>query len=472
MRILLLVALSLATLACKHLAATTSTPNAPGVNTLHTPDWAKNAVIYEVNIRQFSKEGTFNAFTKDLPRIKDLGADVLWLMPIYPISLQNRKCHEEAKTPCYGSYYAAFDLEAVNPEFGNLADLKNLVNSAHALGMKVILDFVPNHTGWDSKWMREHPEYYKKGPDGKITDPINPDGTKWGWTDVAQLDFDNPQLREAWMKAHEYWMKNTAIDGFREDVAGVVPISFWTELRPRLEKIRPVFMLSENEDKGKAQFDAAFEMNYGWTLHSTIKDVASGKKPASAIYEWTEEYKKRYGTRGWPMNFTQNHDENSWNGTERESFGDGGDCFTALCFTIEGMGLVYNGQEASLNKRLLFFNKDEIDWTGKSRAAFFKTLTTLKHSNHALWNGKNGGIVQKIPTSDDAKVYAFTREKEGDKVLCIFNLSKQPAGITWESTATDGKWRNVFANGSTYVTLKKGERKTLQPYEYVVYSNK
>ncbi|MEO6038109.1 MAG: alpha-glucosidase C-terminal domain-containing protein, partial [Saprospiraceae bacterium] len=220
------------------------------------------------------------------------------------------------------------------------------------------------------------------------------------------------------------------------------------------------------------QFDAAFEMNYGWTLHGTIKDVASGKKPASAVYEWTEEFKKRYGTRGWQMNFTQNHDENSWNGTERESFGDGGDCFTALCFMIEGMGLIYNGQEASLNKRLLFFNKDEIDWTGKSRAAFFKKLTTLKHLNHALWNGKNGGVIQKITTSDDEKVYAFSREKDGEKVLCIFNLSKQPAGITWESTATDGKWRNAMSDGQTFVTLKKGERKTLQPYEYLIYSSK
>ncbi len=472
MRMILLVALSLAAFGCKQTAATKAIPNATGVNTLHTPDWAKNAVIYEANIRQFSKEGTFNAFSQALPRIKDLGVDIIWLMPIYPISDTNRKCHEDAKTKCYGSYYAVTDYEAVNPEFGTMGDLDHLVSIAHSLGMKVILDFVPNHTGWNSKWMREHPDWYKKGPDGKITDPVGPDGKKYGWSDVAQLDYTNPQLREAWMKAHEFWLKNTAVDGFREDVAGEVPTSFWLELRPRLDKIRPVFMLAENEDKGKEQFDAAFEMNYGWTLHSTIKDIAKGKKPASAVYEWTEEFKKRYGTRGWQMNFTQNHDENSWNGTERESFGDGGDCFTALCFMIEGMGLIYDGQEASLNKRLLFFNKDEIDWTGKSRAPFFKTLTTLKHNNHALWNGQKGGVLQKIITSDDAKVYAFTREKDGDKVVCMFNLSNQPAGFTWQSDATNGKWRNVFGTNQAFTELKKGERKTLQPYEYVIYSSK
>ena len=471
MRILLLVALTLASLACKQTAATKATPGLPGVNTLRTPDWAKNAVIYEANIRQFSKAGTFNAFTQDLPRIKDLGADIIWLMPIYPISDTNRKCHDEATSKCYGSYYAAIDFEAVNPEFGTMADLNRLVNRAHELGMKVILDFVPNHTGWNSKWMREHPEWYKKGPDGKITDPVGPDGKKYGWSDVAQLDYTNPQLREAWMRAHEFWLKNTAVDGFREDVSGEVPTPFWLELRPRLDKIRPVFMLSENEDKGKEHFDAAFEMNYGWGLHNTIKEVASGKKPASAVYEWTEGIKTKYGTRGWQMNFTQNHDENSWNGTEQESFGAGADCFTALCFLIEGTALIYNGQEASLNRRLLFFNKDEIDWTGKSRAAFFKTLTTLKHNNRALWNGPHGGVLQKIPTSDDAKVYAFTREKNGDKVLCLFNLSKQPAGITWQSDASAGKWRNVFGPTQTFVTLKKDERKTLQPYEYVIYSN-
>ena len=458
--------------ACKQTSALSPSSAPVATNTLHTPDWAKNAVIYEVNIRQFSKEGTFNAFTKELPRIHELGVDILWLMPIYPLATTNRKCHDNVTSECFGSHYAAIDFEAVNPRYGTMDDFNRLVSEAHRLNMKVILDFVPNHTGWDAKWMKEHPDWYEKGPDGKITDPINSDGTKWGWTDVAQLDFDNLQLREAWMRAHEFWLKNTAIDGFREDVAGAVPTSYWVELRPRLDKIRPVFMLSENEDKGREHFAACFEMNYGWGLHHTLKDVVKGAKPASAIYEHTEKVKRDFGTRGWQMNFTQNHDENSWNGTERELFGAGADCFTALCFTIEGMGLIYNGQEASLDKRLLFFNKDEIDWSGKSRAAFFRTLTDLKHRNRALWNGRYGGPLQKIPTSDDAHVYAFYREKKGDKALCLFNLSGLPVSVSWTSPLLKGQWRDVFAPGQPLVTVKSGETRQLGAYGWLILSNK
>lgn len=407
-----------------------------------------------------------------MPRIRELGVDVLWLMPIYPLCTTNRKCHDNVQSECFGSHYAPYDFEAVNPRYGTMDDFNRLVARAHELGMKVILDFVPNHTGWDSKWMKEHPDWYEKGPDGKITDPINADGTKWGWTDVAQLDYDNPQMREAWMRAHEFWLKNTAIDGFREDVAGAVPTSYWVELRPRLDRIRPVFMLSENEDKGREHFNACFEMNYGWGLHALIKEVAKGTKPASAIFAHTEDIKKRFGTRGWQMNFTQNHDENSWNGTERELFGAGGDCFTALCFVIEGTGLIYNGQEASLDKRLLFFNKDEIDWSGRARAVFFKTLTGLKHRNRALWNGAHGGAVQKIATSDEAHVYAFYREKGGDKVICLFNLSGNPVEITWNSPVLTGQWRDVFSTDGNRVRLKNGEKRQLGAYQYLIFSNK
>ncbi len=471
-KIFLLAVFALLVISCKNTGVLPAGSTPVAANRLHTPGWAKNAVIYEVNIRQFSKAGTFNAFTQELPRIRDLGVDILWLMPIYPLATTNRKCHEGVTSECFGSHYAPLDFEAVNPRYGTMDDFNRLVARAHELGMKVILDFVPNHTGWDAKWMKEHPEWYEKGPDGKITDPINSDGTKWGWTDVAQLDFDNPELREAWMRAHEFWLKNTAIDGFREDVAGAVPTSFWLELRPRLDKIRPVFMLAENEDKGREQFAACFEMNYGWGLHAVIKEVAKGSKPASAIYLHTEDIKNRFGTRGWQMNFTQNHDENSWNGTERELFGSGGDCYTALCFMIEGMGLIYNGQEASLDKRLLFFNKDEIDWNGKSRAAFFKTLTTLKHRNQALWNGHNGGVLHKIQTSDDAHVYAFYRKKSGDAVVCLFNLSDKPVDITWTDPILQGQWRDVFAPGQPQLTLKSGERRQLGAFGYLILSNK
>ena len=440
------------------------------IQDLKTPDWVKNAVIYEINVRQHSKEGTLNNVTKDLQRIKELGVDIVWLMPIYPLCEKNKKCGDHETTECLGSHYAAADFEAVNPKYGTMDDLRNLVKRGHEVGLKVILDFVPNHTGWDSKWMKEHPEWFAKDKDGNITDPVNEKGEKWGWTDVAQLDHANPKLREAWMQVHEFWIKNADVDGFREDVAGEVPDNYWKELRPRLNKLKPIFMLSEDEGHGKAHFDECFEANYGWGNHGIMKEIYQEKKTADALNAHTEDIKNRFGKRGWQMNFTQNHDENSWNGTEKELFGEGGDCYTALCFTMEGMGLILAGQEMSLNKRLSFFNKDEIDWNGKSRKDFFSTLSNLKHTNKALWNGQNGGELKKIETTDDHKVYAFTREKDGDKVVCVYNMSKEAVKVNLKGDAFVGTFSDVF--GKSSATLTKDMSFDLKAFEYHIFTNK
>ncbi len=437
---------------------------------LLTPDWVKNAVVYQVNIRQFTPEGTFNAFGDHIDRIAALGVDIVWFMPIYPLCETNQKAHEEAETEVLGSHYAVYDFFSVNPRYGKPEDFRLVIKKLHELGIKVILDFVPNHTGWDSRWMLRHPEWFKRDAQGNIMSPVKEEnGESWGWDDVAQLDYSNKRMRENVIQAHEFWMREFDIDGFREDVAGEVPNSFWNELRPRLEKIRPVYMLSEDEVKGEQHFKMCFNTNYGWETSIVLKKIVKGELPASALYDWTEKVKEKFGTRGWQLNYTQNHDENTWNGTEQELFGEGADCYTALTFVIEGMGMIYSGQEMSLDKRLWFFNKDEIDWTGVSRVDFFKTLIDLKHRNKALWNGQSGGLLRKLTTDADDKVYAFIREKDGDTFVGIFNLSDAKVACVLRGSEAVGNYTNAFTNKEQTVTTDMPL--SLKPFEYILLSN-
>ncbi len=437
---------------------------------MKVPTWAKSATIYEINVRQFSKEGTFAKATEGLKGIKELGVDIIWVMPIFPISEKNRKCKEEEKTECWGSHYAATSFTEVAPRYGTNTDFKAFVQKAHSLGMKVILDFVPDHTGWDCKWITEHPEYYYK-IDGKISTPVDPVTKKpTDWNDVAMLDYSNKGLREAMIKAHEYWIKEFDVDGYREDVAGFVQDDFWAELRPRLDKIKPVFMLSEWGDNVE-HLKTCFQMNYGWNFHALIKDIFKGKKSADDLDAYLKDYKTKFPKAGYQMQFTQNHDENSWNGTERESFGEAGDMFTAFCFTFDGMGEIYNGQEVSLDKRLSFFHKDEIDWKGKSRTAFFRSLTDLKHKNKALWNGMDGGEVKRIATNESKNIYAFSREKNGDKVVCIYNFSAKPIDVKLTGSDLAGAYKNVLQKDAPY-SLKANDTVKLAAWGCLVLSNK
>jgi alpha-amylase len=434
---------------------------------LQSPDWVKNAVVYQVNVRQFSREGNLKGVENDLNRIKDLGVDILWLMPIFPICEQERKCDENSTTECWGSPYAPFDFEEVHEKYGTKQDFRQFIQKAHDLGMKVILDFVPNHTGFDSKWMREHPEWYVQ-KDGKVM-PVTSDQGEI-WADIAQFDLSNKDLREAWMQVHEYWVREFDLDGYREDCAWAISKEWWQELRERLNKIRPVYMLAEDEVHGQEQFEVCFETNYGWGTHAIMKDIYKGIRNVNDLFEHTESIKSRFGKQGWQLNFTQNHDENTWHGSETDLFGAGADAFTALCFTMEGMGLIYNGQEASLQQRLSFFNKGEINWSGVSRAAYFKTLTDLKHRNKALWNGQNGGFINRIATEHSEKVYAFTREKDGDMILAVFNLSDGPLSISLENGVKKGVLTDVFTKADREIS--SGMTFDLKPFEFHIFSNK
>jgi alpha-amylase len=454
---------------CKNDKSTVENKNTKVDFDFNTPDWAKNATIYEVNTRQYSKEGNFEEIQKQLPRLKEMGVKILWLMPIYPICETQKKCHKDAKTECLGSPYAVYDFESINPKYGNEADFKELVTEIHKLDMKVILDFVPDHTGWDSKWMKEHPEYFKK-KDGKFTIPYDPKtGNLTDWTDVAMLDYDNLETRKAVINAHKYWIEKFDVDGYREDVAGFVPSSFWKELRLELNKLKQVYMLSEWEDVTD-HFDNGFEANYGWDFHHLIKDIAQGKKKANELDTYLKNHRERFNPKGSAMLFTQNHDENTWNGTLKESFGDAGNTFTAFCHVFEGVGLVYGGQEGNLDKRLWLFNKDEIKWDNYPNANFFKTLLALKSRNKALWNGLNGGKVEKINTNADDKVYAFVREKEGDKVVGVFNMSKNSIDVALSGEKYVGTYSNIFANSST--TLTKDIALKLKPWDFLIFTNK
>jgi alpha-amylase len=452
---------------CLDAPKTASQPNTPSVmrETPVAPEWADNAVLYECNIRQFSPQGNLSGVTAQMQRLKDLGIDVLWLMPIHPIGQVNRK----EKPGDLGSPYSVRDYYAVNPDFGTENDLKTLVGTAHNLGLKVILDWVPNHTAWDAVWMKTHPEYYTK-INGQFTAPINENGGSTGWDDCADLDYNNPDLRKAMIDAMQYWIKKVDIDGYRVDMAGLVPNDFWKEVRPALDSIKPVFMLSEWQDE-PAHFTSAFHFNYGWKWKDVTKDIASGKQTAVALDSLLDYLNNFYPAGYKQLYFTQNHDENSWNGTEEELYGPAADAFHVLMFTWQGIPMLYNGQEDGLSQRLAFFKKDPIQWKDYAKTPFFQNLCDVRHNNKALAAGDRGGKLYKLPTSHDDQVYAFTREKDGDRVIVITNLSKLPCDVTLETDdATIGSYLNVF--GASTIQVTKNMQLNLKPWEYLVLTNK
>lgn len=431
----------------------------------------ESAVIYEANIRNYSPEGTFNAFTKDIPELKKLGVKVIWLMPIYPISMKNRKTTdgrsiEEIKDPedrkkYLGSYYAISDYTAINPDLGAEADFQKLVKTAHDNGMYVILDWVANHTGWDHKWITEHPEYYYKNDKGEVTDPLNPEtGKSWGWTDVAHLDYTSKALYEPMKNEMLYWVKEQGVDGFRCDVADNVPTEFWEYTIPKLKEVKPLFMLMESNKP--YLFNGLFDMGYGWEAHHLMNDIAKGKKTVKDWDAFMAKNSKEYKQQDFFMNFITNHDENAWNGTEYERMGDGVEAFAALTYCMRGMPLIYTGQEYGFDRRLKFFEKDQITKEKGKTFPFYEKMGTLKATNKALHGGKQAASYTRIKTSDDSNVLAFSRGNSGDEVVYVANLSGKPVTVTIEKSGT----YNDYMGGGK-MTLNNGSY-TLKPWEYWV----
>lgn len=416
------------------------------------PEWSRNATIYEVNIRQYTEEGTFNAFAESLPRLKEMGVKILWFMPIHPIGEKNRK-------GSLGSYYAVKDYKAVNPEFGTLDDFKTLVKKAHSMGMYVIIDWVANHTAWDHIWVKTHPEYYNKDENGNFFPPVD------GWQDVIDLNYDNKELWRAMIDALKYWVEECDIDGYRCDVAAMVPTEFWNEAREELDKIKNVFMLAEAHEP--ELHEHAFDMTYNWQLKDLMNSIAKGDKSVKDLRKLISEERKRYPIDAYRMNFTTNHDENTWNGTVFERLGEGAEAFAALTVLIEGMPLVYSGQETGLNKRLAFFEKDPIDWKEHPFAELYKRLLNLKLSNKALLNGAAGGKLQEIKTNHKKEVFAFIRQKDDDKVFAVFNLSGKTLTVKIKSQDIKGVYFNL--NDTKQVEFKDNALFELKPWGYNVF---
>ena len=413
--------------------------------------WAYNAVIYEVNLRQYTPEGTFEAFSNHLPRLKDLGVDILWLMPIHPIGEENRK-------GTLGSYYSIRDYKGVNPEYGTIDDFRALVTKAHELGLKVIIDWVANHSSWDNAWVFEHPDWYAKDSLGNMYAPFD-------WTDVVQFDYSNQGLRDAMKEAMIYWVREADIDGFRCDVAGMVPVDFWESAREALDSIKPVFMLAEDEDVS-ALLEKAFNSNYGWSFHHHMNKIAQGSEKVSDLMTWFANYSTKVPEGAFQMHFTSNHDENSWNGTAFERMGKAYKTMAVLTFTVEGMPLIYSGQEAGLNRRLEFFEKDQIDWSDLSMSTFYKELIRLKKENEALWNGNHGGKIELIATDRPEEVLMFTRRSGSNQVVAVFNLSGNEVEVSAETTIS-GQYPDFFTGNIVSLPLKGF---SLNPWEYRIIS--
>ena len=400
----------------------------PMAQTPQTPIHA--SVIYEVNVRQFSKEGTFAEVQKALPRLKAMGVDILWLMPIHPIGVKNRK-------GTLGSYYAVRDYKGINPEFGNLTDFKNLVDEAHLQGMRLIIDWVANHSSPDNVWLDQgHKDWYTLDSAGNVQPTLGTD-----WWDVADLNYENQEMRKEMIASMKYWVQECNIDGFRCDVAGWVPMDFWVQARKELETVKPLFMLAESEGADQHQ---AFDMTYGWEFHHIMNKIAQGKAEPSEILAYNEK-DKEYPKNAIRMYFTSNHDENSWNGTEMERMGDARFVMAVLSYAMNGMPLIYNGQETSLNRRLLFFEKDQITWDKMDMVSFYSTLNALKHRNYLL-SADRYEAYEKIELLNGGKVIAISRLSNsfpGAELVFYLNLSSEKQTVTGPSDS-QAQWTNVF----------------------------
>lgn len=439
--------------ACQEAQVTSKQYQAKPFVELSHPQWCKNATIYEVNIRQYTQEGTFQAFSDHLPRLQQLGVDILWLMPIHPIGEKNRKGEK-------GSAYSVKDYTAVNPDYGTLADLKALVSKAHSMGMYVILDWVANHSAWDNHLTQTHPHWYSKDHKGNFQPT-----PWWDWSDIIDFDYSNPQMREYMTEALKYWVREADIDGYRADVAGFVPTDFWDNARRELDAIKPVFMLAEWDARDLHK--NAFDMTYAWSLHNVMQDVAMGKKDASAIFMHFAHILNSWPDNAILMNFVDNHDKNSWDKTMFARFGDYLHTCIVLTATVEGMALIYSGQEAGLDRELAFFDKDQILWQDHEIGKLYQQLFTLKHNNQALWNGEWGGKMIPVINDKSAALFSFVRQKGEDKVFVVLNFSDKTHCVNFTSDIQHGRYQELFTQAE--ITFEQGTTETIEAFGYRVY---
>jgi len=440
-------------MACNSSKTKENTSNSIDTTTIEGhPAWIMQGNIYEVNVRQYTPEGTFNAFAKHLDRLKEMGVQALWFMPINPIGVFDRK-------GTLGSYYAVANYTAINPEFGTLEDWNALVMKCHEMGFKVIIDWVANHTSADHYWLKTNPDFYVQ--DSITHKALSP----FDWTDARKLNFKNPALCDSMIASMEYWLKESNLDGFRCDVASEVPEAFWTKCISQLKKGRNIFMLAEAETPWihKAGFDAS----YAWSDFNVMKQIVKGERNALSLDTVFAKRDTSFPTNAMKLSFTSNHDENSWNKADYGTMpGETHAPFAVLTQTInKGVSLIYTGQEEPYLDSISFFYKHPITFGKYNRAAFYNTLLNLRKDNPAL--AANASYT-KLTTNDNAKIFAFLRENEGRKVLVVLNLSKDPVKALISNSSIVGKATEVFTKASEQII--QNQTILLKPWDYKVYS--
>lgn len=425
----------------------------------------ETAVIYEANIRQYSPEGTFDEFTKDIPQLKELGVKVIWLMPVFPISETKRKATggpdskfasefpEEEQAKYLGSYYAVTDFTKINPEFGTKEDFRELVEVAHNNGIYVILDWVPNHTGWDHEWLKTNPEYYTQNDKGEVIHPKDTD-----WTDVADLNYDNQDMRKEMIDDMVYWITEEGVDGFRCDVAGSVPLDFWQQAVPQLREKKAVFMLAEAWEPELLDGNL-FDMAYAWDGHHLFNGLAKREKNVEDYEAYIQKIAKDYDEDDILMNFVTNHDENSWNGSIKERMGNASELMTALSFMLKGMPLIYSGQEYDLSHRLKFFEKDSFPKTKGESWKLLQKLGQLKNTNPALNGGKEAASYRRLDS--EKNILMFERSKNEETILFVGNFSNERNKISVPS----GKYLDYMTDEKVVL---KGDAFLIGPWEYKI----
>ena len=432
------------------------------------PAWAYNATIYELNTRQLTEEGTFQAAEAYLPQLRENGIDILWIMPCQPIGILTRK-------GSLGSYYSIIDYCQINPEFGTRADFEHFLQTAHDLGFKVILDWVANHTAPDSEWTKNEGWHYR--------DSLGNLMVQYDWTDISKLNYDNQDMRQAMKKAMHWWMDSIGIDGFRCDVAGEVPTDFWNDAMAELRQSHPnMFTLAEDEDKAHELTETAFDMYYGWTLHHLMNDVAQGKKNVEDLWAYFQKADTTIRRDAIRMNFTSNHDENSWNGTEYERMGDAAHLMAAFTYFVPGMPMIYTGQPSGNHHRLEFFEKDLIDRVPDApEYAMYQMLNSFRKANAALYSPEKGAPMKRLDTDNQA-IFAAIRSTaaccKDDKSCCpkntviaLMNMSatEQAVTITIPCETLYGDYTDI--NGTTINLSATPTDFTIPAWGYVLLSN-
>jgi glycosidase len=421
---------------------------------LRNAAWTADAVLYQINTRQFTPEGTFRAAQKQLPRLAAMGVDILWLMPVHPIGEANRK-------GSLGSPYAVRDYRAVNPELGTEADFRAFVDEAHRLGLKVILDWVANHSAHDNPLTVSHPEWYTRTPEGALTSPAGTD-----WSDVADFDYSQPGLRRYMTESLVYWVREFGIDGYRADVAGYVPTDFWETARAELDKVKPVFMLAEWEQRDLHA--RAFDATYGWGWKEAMQRLVKSGEGAGPMRGYYAGQSETWPHAAMRMVYTENHDQNSWDGVAAEIYGPAYEAAIALSFVGPGLPLIYNGQEADNDRQLQFFERDPIVWREGKHAALFEQLIALKTATPALHNGRFGAPLIEVPTNATADVFAFTRGAAGGRVFAVFNLSPRSQAVRFERARHHGTFTDALTGEAA--TFKGGETIDLAPWGYRIFT--